>query len=74
MRAVAARPVTGTSHTGHSHSRLDHASALANRNATTAASSPGRCYHALSRARTDHLADPGVRDGVNKRKPDVKLP
>jgi hypothetical protein len=37
MRGVPARPVTGTSHTGHSHSRLDHASPLANRNATTAA-------------------------------------
>ena len=31
---MPARPVTGTTHTGHSHSRLDHASALANRNAT----------------------------------------
>jgi hypothetical protein len=31
---VPARPVSGTSHTGHSHSRLDHTSALANRNAT----------------------------------------
>jgi len=34
---VPARPVTGTSQTGHSHSRLDHTSALANRNATTGA-------------------------------------
>jgi hypothetical protein len=36
---VPARQVTETSHTGHSHSRLDHAYALANPNATTAASS-----------------------------------
>ena len=33
---MLARRVTGTSYTGHSHSRLDHASALANRNAMTA--------------------------------------
>jgi hypothetical protein len=31
---MPARPVSGTTYTGHSHSRLDHASALANRNAT----------------------------------------
>ena len=39
LHGVPARRVTGTSYTGHSHSRLDHASALANRNAMTAASS-----------------------------------
>jgi|GraSoiStandDraft_2_1057267.scaffolds.fasta_scaffold801819_2 hypothetical protein len=31
---MPARPVSGTTYTGHSHSRVDHASALANRNAT----------------------------------------
>jgi hypothetical protein len=31
---MPARPVSGTTYTGHSHSRLDHAPALANRNAT----------------------------------------
>jgi hypothetical protein len=48
MRGVPARPVTRTSHTGHSHSRLDHASALANRNAATAAPSPAVATHALT--------------------------
>lgn len=33
MYGMPARPVSGTTYTGHSHSRLDHASALANRNA-----------------------------------------
>jgi hypothetical protein len=41
MRGVPARPVTGTSPTGHRDSRLDHASSLANRNATTAAFEDG---------------------------------
>ena len=36
LHGMPARRVTRSSYTGHSHSRLDHASALANRNAMTA--------------------------------------
>ena len=39
LHGVPARRVTGTRYARHRHSRLDHASALANRNALTAASS-----------------------------------
>ena len=42
LHGVPARQVTGTSYTGHNHSRLDHASPLANRNAMTAPSLAGR--------------------------------
>jgi hypothetical protein len=64
MRGMPARPVTGTSHTGHSHSRLDHASALANQNAATASPSPAVATHALTGQQS-----PGAQacPGVDKR-------
>ena len=44
LHRVPACRVTVTSYTGHSHSRLDHASALANRNGMTAPLITSCCY------------------------------
>ena len=59
---MPARRVTGTCYTGHKHSRLDHASALANRNALTAA------HHEPLPPRADRLSSrrAEARPGVDR--------